>query len=167
MSRETKLYPVPGSTEHRVRVDRDDAGYLVEGEALRAHVAPSPDGPWSVVTPDGSFEPLVGREDGDIIVIVENERFRFRGEEDTDSSQASPSKASASVKAPMPGKVVQILKAVGDPVTAGEGVLLFEAMKMQNEIRSPQDGTLSELHVEVGAAVDARDRLFDIKGSLE
>ena len=167
MSRETKLYPVPDGTPHSVRVERDDDGYRVTGDALSAHVAPSVQGAWSVVTPDGSFEPLVNRDDGDIVVIIENERFRFREEEDTSSLRSSPSKARATVKAPMPGKVVEILKAVGDPVVSGEGVLLFEAMKMQNEIRSPQDGTLEELHVAVGAAVDARDRLFVIKGSLE
>jgi biotin carboxyl carrier protein len=63
----------------------------------------------------------------------------------------------------MPGKVVKLLVAVGGAVTAGQGVLLFEAMKMQNEIKSPQEGTLSELLVTEGQAVEARDLLFAVK----
>ena len=65
----------------------------------------------------------------------------------------------------MPGKVVKLLVAEGDAVTAGQGVLLFEAMKMQNEIRSPQDGTMGELNVSEGQAVEARDRLFVVLGT--
>ena len=71
--------------------------------------------------------------------------------------------ARAEVKAPMPGKVVKILVASGDTVSSGQGVLLFEAMKMQNEIKSPQDGVVSEISVEEGQAVEARDRLFVIQ----
>jgi biotin carboxyl carrier protein len=60
----------------------------------------------------------------------------------------------------MPGKVVKILVAEGEAIEAGQGVLLFEAMKMQNEIRSPGDGVLRRLHVEEGQAVEARTPLF-------
>jgi biotin carboxyl carrier protein len=60
----------------------------------------------------------------------------------------------------MPGKVVKLLVGVGDAVVSGQGVLLFEAMKMQNEIKSPQDGVVGEMPVEVGQVVEARDRLF-------
>ena len=49
------------------------------------------------------------------------------------------------VAAPMPGKIVRVLVAVGQNVAAGQGLLVIEAMKMQNEIRSPKSGTVERL----------------------
>ncbi|MBZ5659786.1 MAG: acetyl-CoA carboxylase biotin carboxyl carrier protein subunit [Acidobacteriia bacterium] len=49
------------------------------------------------------------------------------------------------IAAPMPGKIVRVLAAPGEKVEAGQGLLVIEAMKMQNEIRSPKSGTLERL----------------------
>jgi biotin carboxyl carrier protein len=61
--------------------------------------------------------------------------------------------------APMPGKVVRVLCAAGDEVAAGQGVVVVEAMKMQNEIKSPKDGRVSEVRVSEGATVTANQVL--------
>ena len=61
--------------------------------------------------------------------------------------------------APMPGKIVRILVAQGEQVEAGTGVLVVEAMKMQNEIKSPKKGTIQKIQVSEGAAVNAGDVL--------
>lgn len=55
---------------------------------------------------------------------------------------------------PMPGKVVKILVAVGDKVEEGQTLLILEAMKMQNEYKSPAAGTVTKLFVQEGAAVE-------------
>jgi biotin carboxyl carrier protein len=52
------------------------------------------------------------------------------------------------VAAPMPGKIVRVLVAAGEKVEAGQGLLVIEAMKMQNEIRSPKSGTLERISQE-------------------
>ena len=57
--------------------------------------------------------------------------------------------------APMPGKVVRILRQTGEEVTAGQGVLVVEAMKMQNEIKSPKSGRVIDIRVAEGDAVEA------------
>jgi biotin carboxyl carrier protein len=61
--------------------------------------------------------------------------------------------------APMPGKIVRVLVTQGDQVDAGAGVLVVEAMKMQNEIKSPKKGTIQKILVGEGAAVNAGDVL--------
>lgn len=61
--------------------------------------------------------------------------------------------------APMPGKVVRILLGEGAEVQAGVGVLVVEAMKMQNEVKSPKTGTIQKIVVSEGAAVNAGDVL--------
>ena len=61
--------------------------------------------------------------------------------------------------APMPGRIVRILATQGAEVDAGAGVLVVEAMKMQNEIKSPKKGTIQKVLVTEGAAVNAGDVL--------
>ena len=60
--------------------------------------------------------------------------------------------------APMPGKIVRVLVAAGQQVNAGQGLLVIEAMKMQNEIRSPKSGTVEKLAKE-GQTVNAGEIL--------
>ena len=66
---------------------------------------------------------------------------------------------SKKLTAPMPGKVVRILLSQGTAVEAGAGVLVVEAMKMQNEVKSPKKGTIQKILVSEGAAVNAGDVL--------
>jgi len=61
--------------------------------------------------------------------------------------------------APMPGKIVRVLVSQGTQVEAGTGVLVVEAMKMQNEVKSPKKGTIQKILVSEGAAVNAGDVL--------
>lgn len=63
------------------------------------------------------------------------------------------------IVAPMPGKVVRLLVKAGDTVEAGQGLLVVEAMKMQNEIRSPKSGTVERVLVTEGQAVNAGEVL--------
>ena len=55
----------------------------------------------------------------------------------------------------MPGRVMRVLVAVGDRVTARQGVVVVEAMKMENELRTPMDGVVKEVRVAPGAAVES------------
>jgi biotin carboxyl carrier protein len=63
------------------------------------------------------------------------------------------------ITAPMPGKVVRMLVKAGDAVEAGQGLLVVEAMKMQNEVRTPKTGTVERLLVTEGQAVNAGEVL--------
>lgn len=65
--------------------------------------------------------------------------------------------------AAMPGKVVRIIAAVGDHIKAGQGILVIEAMKMQNELRSPKAGQMKKLLVHQGANVVAGEVLAIIE----
>ena len=56
--------------------------------------------------------------------------------------------------APMPGKIVKVLVHVGDKVEAGAGVLVMEAMKMENELKTSRAGTVQEIRVREGQAVE-------------
>jgi glutaconyl-CoA/methylmalonyl-CoA decarboxylase subunit gamma len=66
------------------------------------------------------------------------------------------------ITAYMPGRVVALLAKEGEAVTAGQGVVVLEAMKMENEIKAEHDGTITKIHVEPGQAVEGGDPLFEL-----
>ncbi len=67
------------------------------------------------------------------------------------------------IKTAMPGKIVRILSAVGNQIKKGDGVIIVEAMKMQNEMKSPKDGTVKEIRFNEGETVNAGDVLAVIE----
>lgn len=68
---------------------------------------------------------------------------------------ASGAEGAVKIAAPMPGKVLAVKAAVGTKVTKGQVVMVLEAMKMENEIVAPQDGTVASINVNEGASVEA------------
>ena len=67
------------------------------------------------------------------------------------------------VDAYMPGRVVAVLVEEGSEVAAGQGIVVLEAMKMENEIRSEHEGTVTKIHVQPGQAVDTGSPLFELE----
>jgi biotin carboxyl carrier protein len=70
-----------------------------------------------------------------------------------------PAEGRQQVTASMPGKVIRVLVKAGDTVKAGQGIVVVEAMKMQNEVKSPKAGTIEKLLVTEGQPVNAGDAL--------
>jgi len=69
----------------------------------------------------------------------------------------------AQIRAPMPGKVIKLLVAEGAEVEPNQGIVVLEAMKMQNEIKSPKKGVVRKLGVKEGAAVNSGDLLATVE----
>lgn len=78
-------------------------------------------------------------------------------------SKASVRKRAGDIRAPMPGLVVKLLVEEGDKIKRGDGLILVEAMKMENEIKSPIDGVVDQVKVEAGKTVDKNQLLLVIK----
>ena len=81
----------------------------------------------------------------------------------TQSRSGQGGRRRQTVKAYMPGRVVTLLVEEGQEVAAGQGVLVLEAMKMENEIRAEHDGTVTKIHVQPGQAVDNGNPLFELE----
>lgn len=78
------------------------------------------------------------------------------------ASPAAPAPVSADgtqVKAPMPGTILAVKKSVGDAVKAGEVIVVLEAMKMENDIVAPCDGTVKSINAPKGTTVNTDDVL--------
>ncbi len=69
--------------------------------------------------------------------------------------KASVGAGSVKVSSPMPGKILSVKKNVGDSVSKGDTILVLEAMKMENDIVAPEDGTIASIDVNEGASVEA------------
>ncbi len=70
---------------------------------------------------------------------------------------------SAEVKAPMPGKILEVLVKVGDAVKEDAEVIMLEAMKMENPIYAPADGTVKEIKVKANDSVDTEQVMMVIE----
>jgi biotin carboxyl carrier protein len=126
-----------------VEVAPNTFSILFEGESFEVRVAPLPDGSLTLHTGVSEFT-----------AEVEDPRA-WRGRRHS----SIEAEGRQQIAAPMPGKVVRVLVNAGDPVEVGQGLLVVEAMKMQNEIRSPKSGRLEKLFVSEGQAVNAGDLL--------
>jgi len=112
------------------------ASLVVGGESHEVGLVPTPDG----------YRVHVGAHS--VVVRVQD---AARGATAPTSRDEGP----ARVVAPMPGRVVRVLTAAGRTVEPGEGLVVVEAMKMENELRSPRGGAVTEVKVEEGQAVEA------------
>lgn len=108
----------------------------------------------------GSVEVLLTERDGAYEASIHGHRIRV---EAADSGlrkrgpRGADDKSVAEIRAPMPGKIVRVLRSQGDEVEPRQGIIVMEAMKMQNEIRSPKRGKILELKVAAGDAVNMGD----------
>jgi len=91
------------------------------------------------------------------VEIIDPKRLRGAGK-DTEHGDGM-----AEIKTAMPGKVVRILVESGTAVAKGDGIIVVEAMKMQNELKSPKDGTVKDIRSAEGQTVNAGDVLVVIE----
>jgi biotin carboxyl carrier protein len=156
----------------------DDAGHpLVDDLPVEARMQGSGRGRY-VLDEGGTRTRVVleapGRGEGGVIsreVLVDG--FRFDVEVESERIAALRERAARGratgghggplqVKAIIPGKVVSVSVAAGEAVTAGQQLLVVEAMKMQNELRSPRDGTIERVGVAPGVNIEVGDLLVVI-----
>lgn len=112
---------------------------LLNGQSHEIRVTPQPDGSLTLQSADHEFSAEV--------VDPRAWSGRRHGHVEAEGRQQ--------IIAPMPGKVVRLLVKAGDKVEVGQGILVVEAMKMQNEVRSPKTGTVERLQAQEGQPVNA------------
>lgn len=106
--------------------------------------------------PEAADQVRISRAGTALVARVTDPRRRQRG-------AAAALEGRLRLTAPMAGRVVRCLAAPGDLVAHGQGLLVLEAMKMQNEVRAPKAGRLITLAVAAGAAVASGDLLAEIE----
>src|SRR5215475_6473810 len=128
---------------HGVEIRPNTYSVLLNGRSFEVRVAPQPDGTLKLHI--GAFECIAE--------VIDPRAWRGR------RHGALEAEGRQQITAPMPGKIVRLLVSAGDAVEVGQGLLVVEAMKMQNEIRSPKSGKVEKLFVQEGQAVNAGEIL--------
>ena len=130
----------------------------VDGRLYEFDAARPEEGTYQIIIGDSVYRARVSDSlSGTLVIGLRGRDYRVRL---TDRKHRRPgldgrSEGRQSLVSPMPGKVVRILCAIGQDVTAGQGVIVVEAMKMQNEIKAASSGKVIEIRVEEGATVEA------------
>lgn len=133
------------------------------GVASIAEVKP---GVFSVLLGSKSFVVHVATKGAEVEVWTGNERHVLSLADTRDQAAGRKSTAAAGpleMRALMPGKIIKLLASTGDVVEAGQGVVVVEAMKMQNEMKAPKNGVVSKILVAEGAAVAPGETLVVIE----
>ena len=111
-------------------------------------------GVYSVIDGLSSWEARVAGNE----IAIAGHRFPYETEDPRQrkrSGHAVGAHGRSSIAAAMPGKIVRILVQVGDEVVAGQGIIVVEAMKMQNELKAPRDGRVTAIQVKENDSVNA------------
>ena len=138
---------------------------LGEGAERSADVAIPAPGVYSILLNGHSYDVQVERTPRHLIVSLEGQRFEIEVRDPRRWSRQSAGRAGENVEtisAPMPGKVVRVLVSPGAAVEAGQGILVVEAMKMQNEMKAARAGRVLTVTAKEGATVAAGETLATI-----
>ena len=160
---------IDGKSE-RLSIERRQGLYVIEIGGVRHEVDARALGPWvlSLLVAGESHEAAVFRvSDGAYSVNWQGHSYAVELVDPlTHLAEVSRGAAGAQgrkiVKAYMPGRVVEVRVAAGDPVEAGQPMVVLEAMKMQNEIQAERQGTVVRVFVTAGEAVEGGDPLVEV-----
>ena len=124
---------------------------------------------YSLLLDNSSWESLVDRNGDEYRLLIGGELFVVNVQDERTRKMAKAEKAQSAhtgeavIKAPMPGLVRDVTVNVGDQVELRQGIVILEAMKMQNELRTPKAGAVKEIRVKPGDKVDQGQVLVIIK----
>ena len=133
--------------------------WRIDGHPLEADATEVSPAIYSILIDGKAFEVRVERSGTGLRAIAGSREFKIAIPDEREwrrkRGSAIEAEGRQQVLAPMPGKIVRVLVKTGDSVQAGQGLLVVEAMKMQNEIRAPKSGTIDRLAVVEGQTVNA------------
>ena len=156
-----RIYEINSGSDQRIEIDGESHQVdfrSIDGSSL-----------YSLLIDNRSWEALVERTgdeyrisiDGELYVVtVQDERTR---KIEKALNKVPPATGEVTLKAPMPGLVRTVSVQVAQEVSAGQEVIILEAMKMENELRAPRAGTIKEVRVKAGDAVNQGQALVVIR----
>jgi len=155
----------------RLQVEISDGRILVDGQPMDVELSPETSSPVRSVRADARSLRLLPRRTGrgDWALDVEGNRYRAEvldpGQEAIRAARtaAGVDSGPAPLRAPMPGLVVRVEVEVGSEVESGQGLIIVEAMKMENELRAGSPGRVKAVRVKEGDAVEKDEVLVEFE----
>jgi biotin carboxyl carrier protein len=168
-----KLKAESSGNEHELALNLNSGSFEIDGRHYDVEVRSSSPGEYllksgdhvykcrveskqGVVAGIGTFEVMVRSQNYDV-TVTDPKRLR------SGQAAASHHAGAAEIVSPMPGKIVRVLVEAGAEVEVGAGIIVVEAMKMQNEMKAPKAGVVVSINAAEGATVNAGDVLAVIE----
>ncbi len=161
-----RLEILVGGRTRLLEIDPWTLEFSVDGRAGKADAVRVEPGVYSILLEGHSYEVKLESGPQGLYTSVNGWRFEMEVRDPRRLARGGARLEAAGrqrICSPMPGKVLRILKREGDTVSAGEGLLVVEAMKMQNEVRSPKSGRVAAVRVVEGATVAAGQTLLEVE----
>ncbi len=153
-----KISAQVGDKLAEISVTRDDGLIVVNVDGVEHRVdARKLEGDFYSMLVDGTSYEVSVEGDGDKYLVrhgADEQKVTFTDPGRQARAAAGGGAGPAEILSVMPGKVVRVLVSEGDAVEEGQGLLVVEAMKMENEIEAPKAGKVKSIHVEPGTTVD-------------
>ena len=143
---------------HEVKIVEDKHGYLItidDGDPFHIDVMDRLTGGYSLLYKSRSFEFDVESKDNHYTILSRGNLFNLEVINRKSTVLRSKDSDDKKIVAKMPGKIIKVLAKVGESVTKGQGLIIMEAMKMENELKAPISGKVKLIHVQEGKTVDA------------
>ena len=153
--------------EFKVDLKQEGKGFKVylDGKPREVTVANDKGSRLTLIIDDKPFD-IIWEADDHIVVGGESYNVEIFDEQVERLMKASPGKSgkrALTMKAAMPGLIIEVTVKQGDRVTEGQGLLIIEAMKMQNEMQTPRDGVVKTVKVQKGQTVNSGETLIIIE----
>jgi pyruvate carboxylase subunit B len=121
----------------------------------------------SILIDDVSYRVFIAKDKENRYFVIDGQQFVVKEPteevEGFHKEEERTAEGTFLVKAPMPGKVIKICVSEKDEVRKNQTLTIVEAMKMENEIKAPMDGTIKEIHVSAGDLVDSEMPLIELE----
>ncbi len=159
-----------GTVVRMMRVEQADEHKSYQVDFAPVHISPhTGEGLYSLILDGKSYQLFVERMGDGYRIALWRYRFDLKvlTEREWRLQKVAPRQAAHAgrfvVAAPMPGLVKSVVVGAGDHVAAGQRLVVLEAMKMENDIVAPRDGTVAQVHVEAGTVVEGGKPLITIE----
>lgn len=159
--------------EYIVEIDAD-RGILIDGVPQEIDFRWLPSGGFtSLLMNHRSISAIVEEKSDFWDVLIEGELYAVQVQDERAyrlerrRSSGLTVQGEVTINSPMPGIIIAVPVAVGDPVQRGQTVVILESMKMENELRAPFDGVVTHVHSQAGASVEKDQPLLGISQQVD
>jgi biotin carboxyl carrier protein len=158
---------VDGGSNRRIAIEKiEDEKFRIDDKEREVLIEVIEEGVYSLIVDGQSYEAAVREEKKGFVIDIGAHSIPVKLEDPFKAKTASGKggvEGEVVIASPMPGRVVGLKVEVGQAVKEGEGVVLVEAMKMENELHSPKDGKIKSILIKVGDAVEGGQDLVIIE----
>ena len=158
--------------KHRFDIREEDGHWMIGEEAVAVDIVKNSQGIISILHKGRSYEAIIEKIDKaskEVCMVIDGQRYNVAISEPIDQLlhemglDTAVSKKAEPIKAPMPGMVLKVLVTAGQKLSKGDGILILEAMKMENLIKATGDATVKSIRVQERTAVGKGDVLIDLE----